>query len=57
MKKKKNENCFLAENCIYTPILGTEEKMNQPFSVLKILKIYLRKKFKIVFWLKTFSIR
>ena len=53
VNEKRNENCFLVENCIYTPILGTELKINQHFSILKILKDYLRKKLKMVFWLKT----
>ena len=43
VNEKKNENYFLVENCIYTPILGTEVKINQPFSILKILKFISEK--------------
>ena len=52
VNENKMKIFVLVENCIYTPILGTEVKINQHFSILKIFKIYLRKKLKMVFCLK-----
>ena len=46
---EKYENVFLVENFISSSILVTELKINQHFSILKILKIYLRKKLEMVF--------
>ena len=54
---EKYDDVFLVENFISSSILVTELKLNQHFSILKILKIYLRKKLKMVFRYKTLSLR
>ena len=53
LNNEKKESYFLVENCIYTPILGTEVKINQRFSILEIFKNFFEKKIENVFLFKS----